>query len=80
MLVKNLAALILGMGLIGLVVWKVGGAEIISLMLVVALPLLALGFGAKLISGATLDLIYAGKLKERVGSYMDTARQVVAAG
>lgn len=69
-LVRSIGAVILAGGIIALLVWQFGGAELLQLILYVALPLIALFAAMKLISYGTLQLIWNSDLDARVSTYM----------
>ena len=77
-LVRSIGAVILAGGIIALLVWQFGGAELLQLLLYVALPLLALFAAFKLISYGTLQLIWNADLAERVDAYTKQLKSAAA--
>lgn len=73
-LVRSIGAVILAAGIIGLLVWQFGGAELLQLILYVVLPVLALAAAFKLISYGTLQLIWNADLDQRVNNYMKSLK------
>ena len=69
-LVRSIGAVILAAGIIGLLIWQFGGAELLQLILYVVLPVLALFAAFKLVSYGTLQLIWNSDLDARVNAYM----------
>jgi hypothetical protein len=73
-LVRGIGAIILAAGIIGLLVWQFGGAELLNLLLFVVLPVLAVLAALRLVSWGTLQLIWNGALEEKVNMYMQGLR------
>ena len=76
-LVRNLGIIVLSLGAVGLLVWKMGGAEVLALLMYIALPLFVLTTALKWTSKSTMAILYGGKLRERIDAYMDEARLAV---
>lgn len=72
-LVRGIGQIVLAGGVIALILWQYGGREIMSLLLYVALPLLALGAALGLVSNGTLSL-FSGGFGDRVEAYMAEAK------
>ena len=68
-LVRGIGAIVLGLGLLGLAIWWFG-SDFIVMAMYIALPLLVIFVGLRLMSYGTLQLIWNGELKERVTSYL----------
>lgn len=73
-LIRAIGALVLGGGLIALIIWQFGGAELIQLLLYVALPLLLLFAAFRLMGYGTLQLVWNGSIEERVNAYMGSLK------
>ena len=73
-LVRSIGAVLLAAGILGLLIWQFGGAELLQLILYVVLPVLALLAVFKLISYGTLQLIWNSDLDARVNAYMKSLK------
>lgn len=78
-LVKSIGMMLLGGGIIAATVWYFG-VDMIVMALYIALPLLCLLVGFRLISSGTLQLIWNGELAERVDAYVKSLSNKKAAG
>jgi hypothetical protein len=74
-LVRAIGAIVLGMGILGLTIWWFG-SDFIVMALYIALPLLIIFVGLRLMSYGTLQLIWNGELKERVTTYLTSLETV----
>jgi hypothetical protein len=70
-LVKSIGMIVLGGGIL-FAVWYLIPTEVITAALYLALPLLLIAVGLRLISSGTLQLVWNGELAERVDAYIKT--------
>lgn len=68
-LVRSIGGIIIGLGIIGAVVWWFG-SDFVMMALYIALPVLIIAVALQLISWSTVQLVWNGELKERVNAYM----------
>jgi len=68
-LVRSIGGIVIGLGIIGAVVWWFG-SDFVMMALYIALPVLIIAVALQLISWSTVQLVWNGELKERVNAYM----------
>lgn len=72
-IVRHVAMMVLSVGVVGLIAWKMGGGELFNLLLMVALPVILVLGAVKVFSESTMQLLLGGQLRARVEAYMEKA-------
>lgn len=74
-LVKSVGALILAAGIVGVMVWQLGAAEFLNILLYIFLPVFGLLTVVGLVKYSVLELVWNMELQERVGIYLEEMRK-----